>query len=181
MKCSKSQFQYTEILTSQAPKFGASFGGTEKPRNHFIDPTTSRFFESFSFCSKPFFFYSKPRNQVKSHNIKIVQFTCIKALLIGSALSKNADTIFSSEIIYMCMSTQLVPPTCYATCAKLGINILLASMFFLGVCDTFGIPHYHRFVSVDVNEVSHTCTLWEPIFRIDQETWHEFLWTNKRA
>lgn len=121
------------------------------------------------------FFYSKPRNQVKSHNIKIVQFTCIKALLIGSALSKNADTIFSSEIIYMCMSTQLVPPTCYATCAKLGINILLASMFFLGVCDTFGIPHYHRFVSVDVNEVSHTCTLWVPIFRIDQETWHEFL------
>ena len=78
------------------------------------------------------FFYSKPRNQVKSHNIKIVQFTCIKALLIGSALSKNADTIFSSEIIYMCMSTQLVPPTCYATCAKLGINILLASMFFFG-------------------------------------------------
>lgn len=131
MKCSKSQFQYTEILTSQAPKFGASFGGTEKQRNHFIDPTTSSFFESFSFCSKPFF-YSKPRNQVKSHNVKIVQFTCIKALLIGSALSKNADTIFSSEIIYMCMSTQLVPPTCYATCAKLGINILLASMFFFG-------------------------------------------------
>lgn len=50
-------------------------------------------------------------------------------------------------------------------CVKLGINILLVSMFFC-VCDIFGILYYYWFVFVDVNEVLYICIFWYLFFEL---------------
>ena len=59
--------------------------------------------------------------------------------------------------------------TWWRHCTESQVNIIKVIL----VWDTCGISHYcHRFVSVNSNEVSHTCTLWVPIFRECWERWY---------